>query len=295
MNDKPLFSLLSRQKLLHPTGKRLTPVSIVCLMLAGCFSFGWKATAQEYPGCFLETQEGEVVFLPEVCQYPEAETFLETGSNASSEGGVYQARILRRLNNTIPVIEAVFNNQQSFEMLLDTGASNTVITPIMAEFLGVIPAGTERANTPSARGVEFDVGLVQSINVAGAVTDNVTVAIAPALDIGLLGQDIFGQYDVTIKQDVVEFRERSASPRRTQPTQPNANPQSEPVGEPSQPFENRPVGEPSQPFESEGSPDQPSTAPANRSTDSSDTDSPTNQPSNSSDTSSESSTGESSN
>jgi aspartyl protease family protein len=57
--------------------------------------------------------------------------------------------------------------------------------------------------------VEFDVGLVQSINVAGAVTDNVAVAIAPALDIGLLGQDFFGQYDVTIKEDVVEFRERA--------------------------------------------------------------------------------------
>jgi aspartyl protease family protein len=298
MNDKPLFSLFGRQKLLHPTGKRLTPVSIACLMLAGCFSFGWKATAQEYPGCFLETPEGEVVFLPEVCQYPEPQPLSELGSNSngSSQGGVYQARILRRLNDTIPVIEAVFNNQQSFEMLLDTGASNTVITPIMAEFLGVVPAGRERANTPSARGVEFDVGLVQSINVAGAVTDNVTVAIAPALDIGLLGQDIFGQYDITIKQDVVEFRERSASPQRTQP---NPNLQTEPVGEPSQPAE------------SEGVPSQPSTAPANRSTDSSDLDSsdgltaPANRSTDSSDldssdgsssdTSSESSVGESSN
>jgi aspartyl protease family protein len=177
-----------------------------------------------------------VVPLPEVCAYPEPELLPEDSAIAPSEGGVYQAKIIRRLNGNIPVIEALFNNQQSFEMLVDTGASNTVITPIMAEFLGVIPTGTDVANTPSARGVEFDIGLVQSINVAGAVTDNVAVAIAPALDIGLLGQDFFGEYDVTIKEDVVEFRERSSQSRPT--------PSSEPVGEPSQPSES-PLPEPS--------------------------------------------------
>ncbi len=205
--------------------------------MVGCISVGWGATAQEYPGCFLETPEGEVVPLPEVCAYPEPEPLLEGSWIVPTEGGVYQAKIIRRLNGSIPVIEALFNNQQSFEMLVDTGASNTVITPIMAEFLGVIPTSSNIANTPSARGVEFDLGLVQSINVAGAVTDNVVVAIAPALDIGLLGQDFFGQYDVTIKEDVVEFRERSL------PSQPT--PFSEPVGEPSQPFESQPT-QPSQ-------------------------------------------------
>ena len=288
MNYKPLFSFSGQQNFSSLIGNRLNPISIAGLVLISYFSYGGRATAQEYPGCFLENTEGEVVFLPEVCQYPEPEPLPEIGTNVPAEGGVYQARILRRLNNTIPVIEAVFNNQQSFEMLLDTGASNTVITPIMAEFLGVVPAGTQTANTPSARGVELDVGLVQSINVAGAVTDNIAVAIAPALDIGLLGQDFFGQYDVTIKENVVEFRERSASPQRIQTT---PNQQSEPIGEPSQPFENRPVGEPTEEFESEpvGEPteefesepstssDSPTTQPSNSS------DSPTTQPSNSSD------------
>jgi|GEM_PF-1317783 aspartyl protease family protein len=209
MNQKSLSHPCKKPKLFDGSRRRLNPWSITILVVAGGLSFGWGATAQEYPGCFLETRSGEVVPLPEVCAYPESEPLPEADAIVPSEGGVYQAQIIRRINGSIPVIEALFNNQQSFEMLVDTGASNTVITPIMAEFLGVIPTGRDVANTPSARGVEFDVGLVQSINVAGAVTDNVAVAIAPALDIGLLGQDFFGQYDVTIKEDVVEFRERA--------------------------------------------------------------------------------------
>jgi predicted aspartyl protease len=231
MNQKSLFPLYGKQKSLDCSWRRLNPFSISVLVVASCLSFGWGATAQEYPGCFLKTRSGEVVPLPEVCAYPEPEPLPEGSTAVSPEGGVYQAQIIRRDGN-IPVIEVLFNDQQSFEMLVDTGATGTVITPIMADFLGVVPAGTGLANTPSARNVEFDVGLVQSINVAGAVKDNIAVAIAPALDIGLLGQDFFGQYDVTIKQDVVEFRERSS---QSQPT-----PLSEPVGEPSQPIESQP-------------------------------------------------------
>jgi aspartyl protease family protein len=120
---------------------------------------------------------------------------------------VFQAQILRRQAG-IPVIQVVFNGRQPFEMMVDTGASGTVITPIMAEVLGVIPTGRGLADTPSQRGVEFEVGLVDSIEVGGATANNIAVAIAPALDVGLLGQDFFGEYDVTIKEDVVEFRTR---------------------------------------------------------------------------------------
>jgi aspartyl protease family protein len=34
------------------------------------------------------------------------------------------------------------------------------------------------------------------------------VAISSSLPLGLLGQNFFGHYDVTIKQDVIEFRLR---------------------------------------------------------------------------------------
>ncbi len=54
-------------------------------------------------------------------------------------------------------------------------------------------------------------GSIQSLNVAGAVKSNITVAIAPMLKVGLLGQDFFAEYDVTIKEDVVEFRARQST------------------------------------------------------------------------------------
>lgn len=165
------------------------------------------AIAQEHPGCFAKTESGRVIDLDQICDFPEVETPVPGSAALPSEAGVFQAQILRRQAG-IPVIQVVFNGGQPFEMMVDTGASGTVITPIMAEVLGVIPTGRGLADTPSQRGVEFEIGLVDSMEVGGATANNIAVAIAPALDVGLLGQDFFGEYDVTIKEDVVEFRTR---------------------------------------------------------------------------------------
>lgn len=122
---------------------------------------------------------------------------------------VFQATIKRRAGGT-PVIDVTFNATQQFEMIVDTGASGTVITQDTAAALGVIAVATAKANTASARSVEFPIGYVDSISVGEAVVTDVPVAIAPSpeLETGLLGHDFFGDYDVTIKRDVVEFRPR---------------------------------------------------------------------------------------
>jgi len=122
---------------------------------------------------------------------------------------VFQALIKNR-NGGTPVVDATFNGAGQFEMIVDTGASGTVITQQMASALGVVPVGKTKANTASDRNVEFAIGYINSIEVGGAVIENVPVAIAPSadLEIGLLGQDFFSNYDVTIKRDVVEFRTR---------------------------------------------------------------------------------------
>ncbi|MBW4663772.1 MAG: retroviral-like aspartic protease family protein [Chroococcus sp. CMT-3BRIN-NPC107] len=123
--------------------------------------------------------------------------------------GVFQTAIKNRHGGT-PVVDVIFNGGQRFEMIVDTGASGTVITQQMAAALGIVPIGRVRANTASDRNVEFAIGNVSSIEVGGAVVQNVPVAIAPtaSLDLGLLGQDFFSNYDVTIERDVVEFRSR---------------------------------------------------------------------------------------
>ncbi len=78
----------------------------------------------------------------------------------------------------------------------------------MAAALGVKPVGKIVAKTPSNKAATFDVGFVDSIGVGGAVLTDVPVAIAPQLDVGLLGQDFFASYDVTIRRDVIEFHVR---------------------------------------------------------------------------------------
>ena len=117
---------------------------------------------------------------------------------------VFQAKIKRRDAGT-PVIDVVFNGNKTFEMIVDTGASGTLITQRMASLLGVRPVRTVRAGIADGSVVEFPIGRVRSIRVGGAAIQNVEVAIAKQMQIGLLGHDFFGNYDVKIKKDVVEF------------------------------------------------------------------------------------------
>ncbi|MEH2023071.1 retropepsin-like aspartic protease family protein [Nostoc sp.] len=119
---------------------------------------------------------------------------------------VFTAPIKRRIGGT-PIVEVTFNGQQQFEMIVDTGASGTVITQEMANALGIVTVGKAKANTASSRAVEFPVGYVNSMAVGGVIVNKIPVAIAGAeLETGLLGHDFFGNYDVTIKRNVVEFR-----------------------------------------------------------------------------------------
>lgn len=119
---------------------------------------------------------------------------------------VFTAPIKRRAGGT-PIVEVTFNGQRKFEMIVDTGASGTVITQEIANALGIVPIGRAKANTASSRAVEFPVGYVESMALGGLRVNRVPVAIAGTeLETGLLGHDFFGNYDVTIKRNVVEFR-----------------------------------------------------------------------------------------
>lgn len=107
------------------------------------------------------------------------------------------------------MIAVTFNGSQTYEMILDTGASGTLITSAMAEALGVQSVGETSVDTASAQNVSFHLGYVDSIEVGGAVANNVLVAMSgPELSLGLLGHDFFGNYDITIRENEVEFRVR---------------------------------------------------------------------------------------
>jgi clan AA aspartic protease (TIGR02281 family) len=129
-------------------------------------------------------------------------------TSRATSGKVFRAPIKRREGGT-PVIDVTFNGNQTFEMIVDTGASGTVITQAMAQALGTRIIGKTKVSTASQSGVEVPLTYVDSIAVGNAVVKDVIVAIANAsLDVGLLGHDFFSDYDLTVKQDVVEFRRR---------------------------------------------------------------------------------------
>lgn len=131
-------------------------------------------------------------------------------NSSIASGKVFRVPIKRRASGTV-VIDVTFLNsglQHTFEMILDTGATGTVITPVMASALRTKPIGSVRADTASGQGVTFAIACIDSIQAGGAVHKNIPVAIGSALNVGLLGQNFFGDYDITIKSNVVEFQHR---------------------------------------------------------------------------------------
>ncbi len=135
-------------------------------------------------------------------------TVVETNPNTQ----VFIVPIKRRIFRRVPVVEVTFNGQQRFDMVFDTGASNTLITPEMASALKVRTVSKAKVDTASAKGVTVPVGYVDSIELGGLVLNQVPVAIASkkSIEVGLLGHDFFGRYEVTIKRDTIELRPQSS-------------------------------------------------------------------------------------
>ncbi|MBW4626590.1 MAG: retroviral-like aspartic protease family protein [Brasilonema octagenarum HA4186-MV1] len=111
---------------------------------------------------------------------------------------------VQRGNSLTPRIEVTFNDEHKEEMILDTGASVTTITQNMAKTLKVKPVGEAVFTLADNKQVKMPIGKVESIEVGGAKVENVVVAIG---NVPLLGQSFFGNHEVIIKRDVVEFRE----------------------------------------------------------------------------------------
>ncbi len=131
--------------------------------------------------------------------------------NQSSAPSPLGATTIKRRDHGIPVVEVRMNNRVRFEMMVDSGASMTVITRPMAAALGITPAQIiDKAYFSTANGsTEMPIVYIKSIEVAGLSTTMVPVAVAgPEMEIGLLGQDFLQQFDVSIRKDAIEFHQR---------------------------------------------------------------------------------------
>lgn len=149
--------------------------------------------------CYMVTSSGKRVGLGNLCRGNTAQP--------TTTKSYFQARIKRRDGGT-PVIDVTFNGNQSYEMLVDTGASGTLVTRTMAQALNIPIVGAGRFTLADGRTIMMPVGRLTSLSVDGATIRNVNVAIAGDYAEGLLGSDFLSSYDVKIKRDVIEFYPR---------------------------------------------------------------------------------------
>jgi predicted aspartyl protease len=169
------------------------------ILILGVNLIPFPAEAQEQPGCFMRGANGQPIDLGHLCRN-------NSSTSTVATSGIFQVPIKRR-EGGIPVIEVMFNGKQHFEMLLDTGATATVINPQMAQALAVKVEGTIPIGTAGGV-VQAGVGRVVSAQAGGVTIKNLAVVISSSLPMGLLGQNFFGNHDVTIKANVIEFRIR---------------------------------------------------------------------------------------
>jgi len=136
--------------------------------------------------------------------------------------------IKRRLGG-IPVVEVSFHDDHKFDMMLDTGASHTLITQSMATTLGLPMVGREFMQIADGSFVMLPIALAKSQEIDGRLMRDMKVGVAPStMKMGLLGQDFLKGYDITIKENVVEFHRQPSTKATTKASKPcpvNTNPE----------------------------------------------------------------------
>ncbi|BCL38900.1 TIGR02281 family clan AA aspartic protease [Nostoc sp. MS1] len=175
-------------------------LAVIFVMPALFFlAFAHTVNAQDPGECFMINSSGKTISLRNICGGKKA--------IQNSEERVFRVPIKRRLGRT-PVIDVTFNNKKTFEMIVDTGANNSLIPLKLAIALQLQPTGIMQAQIADGTQVEFSTSKVTSMAAGGAIAKNIEVAIAPKAEFGLLGHDFFRNYDIKILETEVEFHQR---------------------------------------------------------------------------------------
>ncbi len=145
---------------------------------------------------------------PSPVAQPPAATVSQT-----TPAGPVRVPLVRRAAR-LSVVAATFNRSRTFPVVVDTGASLTMITQEMARSLGIgpedyldsIPIMTANGLTrmPRAR--------LRSLSVGGLEVRNLTIAVVgPEVPIPLLGQDFLQNFEVTFAQDSLVLKPHPVS------------------------------------------------------------------------------------
>jgi aspartyl protease family protein len=199
--------------------KEMTLATIALLACSLISSDLWgdlrnQAIAQESSGCFMINSKGRRINLGRLCNSSPNQTAPTQSrptaipSQAAIEtNGTVKVPIKRRVGG-IPIIDVTFNGDRVYEMMLDTGASRTLITSEMAQSLNVTPYNTADFEIADGSTVKFPVGELKSVELGSIKVQLMPVPIAVKSNMGLLGQDFFGTLDIKISQNVIELSPR---------------------------------------------------------------------------------------
>ena len=141
-------------------------------------------------------------------QQADGTTATATSQTASSPNGLVANIPIIRRDRGIPVVSATLEGSQGaqrFTMLFDTGASSTLITPAMANAIGVVIVGETTVEIADGSLVSMPVAYVDSIEAGGLVKESLVVGVGG--NVALLGQDFYGEYGVGISQNKINLYE----------------------------------------------------------------------------------------
>jgi clan AA aspartic protease (TIGR02281 family) len=150
------------------------------------------ATARQKAASFVNKSHQDLIISHQVASTSTSDTFIMP--------------IQQKLGG-VPVIEVTFNDTK-VPMLLDTGASHTLVTSAIADRLQLQVKGTSQAKTANGTAT-FQVATIDKVQFGSGEIKNVRVAIGQNdLPYGLLGHDVYDGYDITIKESSIEFKKR---------------------------------------------------------------------------------------
>lgn len=184
--------------------KSINLAVVILLPTIVYFTLNNRSMAEDPGKCFMINASGRIIKLEQLCSNNQTEKKI---SPQLPEKKVFRVPIKRRLGRT-PVIDVMFNHKKTFEMIVDTGANNTVIPIGVANALQLKSTGFLEAQIADGTLIQFPTGKVKSMTAGGAVVHNLEVAIASKAPIGLLGNDFFSNYDIKILEKTVEFHPR---------------------------------------------------------------------------------------
>jgi len=117
-------------------------------------------------------------------------------TNAGGRG--YRVPVARA--GTGMLVDVRLNGTLTAPFLVDTGATDVLIPASVAQQLGIQPGSETRSKTyQTANGVvTYATVMLRSVDLGGAVVENVPASISPSMAIGLLGLSYFNHFNYNV-------------------------------------------------------------------------------------------------